>query len=245
MSRPPETPQDEQDYFERRAALWWQADGPFWPLIGLNGLRIPYIIENTCTALGRPTHTHQPLQGLTVLDIGCGGGLASEALAQAGANVTGIDIVEANIRTAQAHAAASGANITYRTSDVHSMLAEGHSYDVVLTLEVVEHVADAAEHLRMAAQMVKPGGILVVATLNRTLRSYLTAILGAEYILRLLPRGTHHWRRFVKPAEVGHVLRTAGMTCTNSTGVKLNPLSKRFSFSHFQVVNYMMCWHKK
>jgi 2-polyprenyl-6-hydroxyphenyl methylase/3-demethylubiquinone-9 3-methyltransferase len=238
----PETSLQEQAYFAKRAALWWDEAGPFWPLIKLNKLRIPYIVTHLCAIYGRdPTDAH-PLTGLRILDIGCGGGLVSEALAQLGATVTGIDIVEANIATAQAHAAQSGTQVTYRATDVAGIVAEGQTYDVVLTLEVVEHVQDPAQHLHMCAGLVAPGGGLFLSTINRTLASFVVAIVGAEYILRLLPKGTHTWTAFVKPQEACAALEATGMTERDRTGVKLNPITKKFGFTRLMAVNYMMCW---
>ncbi len=245
MTHKPETSADEQAYFAKRAALWWNKEGPFWPLIRLNKFRIPYIIEQVCQATGRVPSAPQPLQGLSILDVGCGGGLVSEALAHAGAQVTGIDIVEANIRTAQAHAAASGTHVTYIAGDVHKAQTLGETYDIILTLEVVEHVDDPSEHLSMLADLLRPSGIIFVSTINRTIMAYIFAILGAEYILRLLPKGTHHWSKFVTPTEVAQVFKQAGLTCLDTCGVKLNVLNRKFRKSGSVSVNYMTCWQKK
>lgn len=235
----------EVAYYTRLAHTWWDATGPFWPLHRLNGLRLDFIRHHVCRAFDRNDGVQRPFQGLRILDVGCGGGILSEAVAGLGADVHAIDVVERNIAVAQAHARDpatlhSGPAVRYEQVTAEALVERGERYDVVLSMEVVEHVAGLAGFMQACCELVAPRGLLFVATINRTLRSYLFAIIGAEYVLRWLPRGTHQWRRFPKPAELEQLMRRAGLDVTARRGVKVNPLTRRFSLSPDLAVNYML-----
>ena len=230
---------EEVAYFERLAHRWWDAEGPFWPLHRLNAFRVDYIRERLCAALGRDACAERPLEGLRVLDIGCGGGILSESMARLGAEVTGIEITEKNVRVAELHAQWSGLSIEYRLATVDRLVREGAQFDVVLNMEVIEHVEHLPDFLTDCARLARPGGVMVVASINRTLAAWLMAIVGAEYILRWLPRGTHHYRKLVRPAEVVRLLGD-GYRLLHATGVRVNPLNRVFGYSRWQGVNYMM-----
>lgn len=211
--------------FDRLAAQWWDPQGPMAPLHAMNPARTGWIIARLAALHGRDPHGQDPggpapLAGLRVLDVGCGAGLASEALARAGAAVTGLDAATAALGAARAHAAAEGLAIDYREGMPETLLAAGVArFDAVVALEVIEHVADREEFCRHLAALVVPGGPVFLSTLNRTPRSFLMAKLGAEYLLRLLPIGTHDWRMFVRPAELGAELRAAGLRVADMTGL--------------------------
>lgn len=230
--------------FERLARLWWNPEGPFWPLHRLNSLRLGYVAGHLAACFGRDMGSERPLAGLKVLDIGCGGGVLSEAVARLGAGVHGVDVVGKNLRIAEAHAQGSGLPVHYELGSAEALAARGAQYDAVLNMEVVEHVADVAGFMAACAQLVRPGGIMVVATINRTPASFLGAILGAEYVLRWLPKGTHQWRKFVKPAEVAELLGRNGLRQVDLTGVGLrvgvNPLGWRFRLTGYTGINYML-----
>jgi 2-polyprenyl-6-hydroxyphenyl methylase/3-demethylubiquinone-9 3-methyltransferase len=230
----------ETEYYQRMAAFWWDRDGPFWPLHGLNTLRVAWIREQLCARFDRDPDSAAPLAGLRVLDIGCGGGILSESMARLGAGVTGIDVVGKNIRIAALHAAGEGLEIDYRLVTASDLARGGERYDVVLNMEVVEHVADLPAFMAACNALVGPGGVMFVATINRTLKSWLFAIVGAEYVLRLLPRGTHRWRAFRRPDEIVALLRDGGLEVTGRSGVRLNPFAKRFSLGPGLAVNYML-----
>lgn len=235
----------EVAYYEGLAQTWWDRQGPFWPLHRLNELRVGYIRDVLCTLFERQADTRQPLRELAVLDVGCGGGLLSEAVARLGATVHGIDVVERNIAIAQVHAADNGLPVRYEAMTAESLRGAGARYDVLLNMEVVEHVADLAGFMRSCAALVRPSGVMVVATINRTLLSYLFAIVGAEYVLGWLPKGTHRWRQFVKPSELERMLQNDGFTVVARSGVKVNPFNRRFSLTQLQAVNYMVVARKQ
>ena len=236
---------EESARFERLAALWWDANGPFWPLHRMNQLRSEWIQAEVLRHLDSPkTGETLPLSGLRVLDIGCGGGILSEAVARLGATVTGIDVVERNLIIARRHAEEGGLRIDYRCIAAENLSEEGHRFDVVLNMEVVEHVADLPLFLKSVSALVKPGGVLIVATLNRTILSYLIAIIGAEYVFGWLPKGTHQWRKFVTPTELSSLLKPEGLILEASTGVGMNPLKHRFFKLPFRAVNYMSSFVK-
>ena len=193
---------EEAARYAALASTWWDPRGPFWPLHRLNALRTEYLRQELSRMFAREPGKNTPLAGLEVLDVGCGGGILSESMARLGARVHGIDVVERNIAIAAGHAADSGLEVRYETCTVSSLVARGLAYDVVLNMEVVEHVPDVKAFMADCAHLVKPGGAMAVATINRTPRAWLFAIFGAEYVLRWLPRGTHQWRRFVTPLEV-------------------------------------------
>jgi 2-polyprenyl-6-hydroxyphenyl methylase/3-demethylubiquinone-9 3-methyltransferase len=224
--------------FGRLAAEWWDAEGPFRPLHRINPVRLTYIRDQICRHFARGPKTQKSLSGLSVLDIGCGGGLVCEPLTRLGASVTGIDPAHATIEAAKAHARAASLDIDYEATTAEAMVAMGKSYDVVLLLEVVEHVPDVPAFLKAVAPLVKPGGIMILSTLNRTLKAYALAIVGAEYILRWLPIGTHQWDRFVRPQELASALSAAGLKLTDTTGMVYNPLADEWRLGPDTDVNY-------
>lgn len=230
----------EVAYYERLAETWWDDHGPFWPLHRLNRLRVRYILEQVCANLSLDRNASAPLTGVRILDVGCGGGILSEAMARLGADVLGIDVVEKNIQIARRHADGSGLSVRYEQVQSSELRESGVKFDVVLNMEVVEHVPDARALIRDCIAMLAPGGVLVIATINRTLLSYLLAIVGAEYVLRWLPRGTHQWRRFVKPEEISEILESEGLGITGRSGVKVNPFNRRFTLTPLMAVNYML-----
>ncbi len=226
--------------FSAMAAEWWDPDGKFRPLHRFNPVRLQYLRDALCDRFGRDKRERRPLSGLSVLDVGCGGGLISEPLARMGAAVTGIDASAQNIGTASAHAAESGLSIEYLEAAAEDIAAEGRTFDAVVALEIVEHVADMALFTESVAKLAAPGGAIVMATLNRTPKSWLFGIFGAEYILRWLPRGTHQWNRFVRPSELARALAEAGATVTDITGVSYRPLEDEWRLGRDLSVNYMM-----
>jgi 2-polyprenyl-6-hydroxyphenyl methylase/3-demethylubiquinone-9 3-methyltransferase len=231
----------EVAYYERLAAQWWDEQGKFWPLHRLNGLRVEYLKQRICAHHGRPANAAQPLAGLSVVDIGCGGGILAESMARLGAEVHGIDVVEKNIEVARRHGRQSGLSIDYQRITAEQLAAGGNRYDVLLNMEVVEHVADLPLFMAACNQLLADRGIQFVATINRNLRSFLFAIVGAEYVLGWLPRGTHSWRRFVRPGELRALLRRDGFEVIDSTGVAVNPLTREFRLGRSLAVNYMLC----
>jgi 2-polyprenyl-6-hydroxyphenyl methylase/3-demethylubiquinone-9 3-methyltransferase len=235
----PDIDPSEVEYFEKLAHRWWDEDGPFWPLHRLNAFRLAYVRDRLCAAFGRDAATERPLEGLRILDIGCGGGILSESVHALGAEVTGTEITEKNIRVAEIHAAWSGASINYKLITADDLAASGATFDVVLNMEVVEHVEHLSDFLASCAKLVRPGGVMVVATINRTPIAWLTAIFGAENVLGWLPKGTHHYRKLVKPREVRAGLGE-DFDVLHETGVRVNPFNRAFSFSRFKGINYMM-----
>lgn len=225
--------------FAALAEEWWDPAGKFRPLHRMNPVRLEFIRDRVCARFSRDPRSRLPLKGLRVLDIGCGGGLVAEPLARLGARVTAIDASERNLGIARAHAEGQGLAIDYRFAAASDLAAEGLTFDAVLSLEVVEHVADRARFVKDCAALVAPGGLLVLATLNRTAKSFALAIVGAEYILRWLPVGTHDWRRFVRPSELAADLRRAGFTLVELKGIAYNPLSDRFALTRDIDVNYL------
>ena len=227
--------------FEALAAQWWDPEGPFRPLHRFNPTRVAFIRDHACAHFGRAPHSSRPLDGLALVDIGTGGGLVAEPMARLGAAVTGIDPSDKNVGIARAHATAMGLDITYRAVTAEGLAAEGKSFDIVLALEVVEHVADLGAFLTACAALVKPGGIFIAATLNRTARAYALAIVGAEYVMGWLPRGTHDWNKFVTPAELTAGLQESGMRVTSISGIVLNPLTLTWRIGTDTGVNYVVC----
>ncbi|HSK41443.1 MAG TPA: bifunctional 2-polyprenyl-6-hydroxyphenol methylase/3-demethylubiquinol 3-O-methyltransferase UbiG [Arenibaculum sp.] len=226
--------------FERMAAEWWSPDGKFRPLHRLNPLRIGFVRDAICERYGRDPRSLRPLEGLRVLDIGCGGGLLSEPMCRLGAEIIGVDPAPGNIEIARLHAAEGGLRIDYRAATAEDLAAAGETFDVVLALEVVEHVADVDAFLATCASMVRPGGILVLATINRTLKALALAIGGAEYVLRWLPRGTHEYRKFVRPSEAEAALAAAGLDVTRRSGVVFSLADGSWKLSGDMDVNYML-----
>ena len=230
--------------FEAIAKTWWDPKGPMAVLHKFNPVRLAFIRDLACARFGRDPKTMRALEGLTLVDIGCGGGVLCEPLARLGAQVTGLDPAPTNIAVASAHAEASGLSIDYRQQTIEALVADGARYDIVLAMEVVEHVADVEAFVAACCAAVKPGGLLVMATLNRTLKSYALAIVGAEYVLRWLPRGTHDWEKFVTPDELGDAIERGGLQLGESTGVVYNPLTDRWSAARDTDVNYMLAAHR-
>ena len=226
--------------FSAIAAEWWDPTGKFAPLHKFNPVRLSFIKAEAAGHFGRGTRALRPFEGLSLLDIGCGGGLLSEPMARLGFAVTGADASERNIGTARAHAGQSGLAIDYRATTAEALEAEGLTFDVVLNMEVVEHVADVAAYLGACARLVKPGGITIVATMNKTLKSLALAKIGAEYVLGWLPRGTHDWNRFIPPAELRMALEEAGLSICKTQGVSFNPLAWDWHLSSDVDVNYMI-----
>jgi len=224
--------------FSAMAAEWWDPHGKFAPLHKFNPVRLQFIRDTAARHFGR--EGLKPFGGLSLLDIGCGGGLLSEPMARLGFAVTGVDPSEKNIGTAKAHAETAGAAIAYRAASAEVLEAEGAAFDVVLNMEVVEHVADLRAYLRACARLVKPGGLTFVATLNRTLKSLALAKIGAEYILRWLPPGTHDWNRFVDPDDLRRMLEEAGLNPMKTQGVAFDPLGWNWHLSDDVAVNYMI-----
>jgi 2-polyprenyl-6-hydroxyphenyl methylase/3-demethylubiquinone-9 3-methyltransferase len=232
---------DEVKKFSAIADEWWDPLGKFKPLHKFNPVRLAYIRDNVCAHFGRDRRAKAPLEGLRLLDIGCGGGLVAEPMRRLGASVTAIDASERNIKTAMAHAAPLGLDIDYRATTVEALAEEKTDpFDIVLNLEVVEHVADVDLFLQTSGALVRPGGMMVMATLNRTLKALALAKIGAEYVLRWLPAGTHDPRKFVKPDEAKSALTRAGLTVTAEAGVTYNPLMDIWRIGDDTSVNYML-----
>lgn len=223
--------------FGALASRWWDPDGPMKPLHRMNPLRTGWIARRIAAAQGR---AGTDLAGLTLLDVGCGAGLASEAFARMGATVTGLDAAGEALEAAREHAAAGGLDITYRDGMPEVLAAEGARFDAVVALEVIEHVEDRDAFCAALAGLVKPGGQVFLSTLNRTARSFLMAKVGAEYVLRLLPVGTHDWRMFVTPGELGALLRQAGLSVRELAGMTMDPLTARWRESRDLGVNYLL-----
>lgn len=233
--------QGEIDKFSAMADDWWDPDGKFKPLHQLNETRLKFIRQRSCRHFGRDDDRLDPFDGLSVLDVGCGGGLISEPMARLGGAVTGLDAAPANIEVARLHAAASGLTIDYRCATAEEEAEAGRQYDLVLALEIIEHVADVGTFLSSLGRVVRPGGALFLSTLNRTAKAYLLAIVGAEYLLRWLPRGTHDWQRFVKPSELTRPLRQNGLKVGAMSGLVYNPLADRWHLDERDLdVNYIL-----
>lgn len=231
----------EVEKFSALAEQWWDPDGEFKPLHKLNPTRLGFIRDRVSAHFGRSPLAPGPLSGLTLLDIGCGGGLLCEPLTRLGARVTGLDASARNIAIAGRHAADMGLEIDYRQASAEDQAAIGQRYDVVLAMEIVEHVADFGSFMAAGCGLVKPGGLLLAATLNRSPKAYLMAILGAEYLLRWLPRGTHDWRKFVRPSELASSLRLHGLSPVELTGVAYNPIADSWRLAPRDLdVNYMI-----
>jgi 2-polyprenyl-6-hydroxyphenyl methylase/3-demethylubiquinone-9 3-methyltransferase len=244
MTGPTTVDPTEVARFSALAAEWWNPTGKFRPLHRFNPVRIQYIRDRVTAHFGRPADSVEPLKGLTLLDIGCGGGLLSEPMTRLGASVTGVDASEKNIKTAATHAAETGLGIDYRATTAEDLAATGARFDIILNMEVVEHVANVPLFLSACCQMLKPGGLMVVATLNRTAKAFALAIVGAEYVLGWLPRGTHDWRKFLRPSEIAAELERHGLTIGQIDGVTFNPLRDDWRLSRDTAVNYLLTAHK-
>ena len=226
--------------FSARAAEWWDPGGQMAMLHRFNPVRLAFIKQSACRHFGREERRLDALAGLRVLDIGCGGGILSEPLARLGAAVVGADPSPANIEAAKLHAAEVGVAVDYRASTAEALAEQGERFDIVLAMEVVEHVADVKLFVSRCAEMVQPGGLMIAATINRTMKSFALAIVGAEYVLRWLPRGTHQWDKFVTPDELTHHLHTNRLAITEQAGVVYSPFADKWSLSSDMDVNYMV-----
>ncbi|MDT1060694.1 bifunctional 2-polyprenyl-6-hydroxyphenol methylase/3-demethylubiquinol 3-O-methyltransferase UbiG [Paracoccus sp. CPCC 101403] len=227
--------------FQAMAAEWWDPQGKFKPLHMLNPTRLDYVTAQIAAQFGRDRDAAQPFAGISILDIGCGGGLMAEPLARLGATVTGADAAEGNITIASLHAKEQGLPIEYRATTSEALAAEGKSYDVVMALEIVEHVAEPSEFIATCRDLVRPGGMLIQSTLNRTARSFAAAIIGAEWVMRWLPKGTHDWHRFITPDELATMTIATGLEVVDRCGMVFNPLGWSWSLSHRDLsVNYAM-----
>jgi 2-polyprenyl-6-hydroxyphenyl methylase / 3-demethylubiquinone-9 3-methyltransferase len=230
--------------FAALADTWWDPAGKMGMLHKFNPVRLRFIKEAACRRFGRDPKRLDGLAGLRFLDIGCGGGILSEPIARLGAAVVGADPAAANVEAAKVHAIREGLSIDYRATTAEALADAGERFDVVLAMEVVEHVADLTLFVGRCAEMVKPGGLMVVATINRTVKSFALAIVGAEYVLRWLPRGTHQWDKFVTPNELEIALEKGGLNVTDETGVIYNILADRWQLSTDMDVNYMVAAEK-
>ncbi len=230
----------EVERFSAMAEAWWDEEGDFAPLHRINPVRTAFIVNGICAHFGLDARAPAPLDGLAILDIGCGGGILSEPMARLGARVSGIDAAERNIQIAAAHASEMDLTIDYQCQLPEDLAAQGNRYDVVLNMEVIEHVADLGAYMEASAALVAVGGATVIATLNRSLKSLALAKIGAEYVLRWLPRGTHDWHKFVKPEELYAHLDKTGFPIRELKGVSYNPLSGEWRLSSDDTVNYLV-----
>jgi 2-polyprenyl-6-hydroxyphenyl methylase/3-demethylubiquinone-9 3-methyltransferase len=230
----------EVEKFNRLAAEWWNPDGRMKPLHKFNPVRLSYLRDTLIMQFDRDARAIQPFGGLTLLDIGCGGGLLCEPLARMGFTVTGIDPARNNVDVAKAHAEQAGVAVTYRKVTAETLVEEKALFDVVLAMEVVEHVPSVPEFVAAATSLVKPGGIFVAATINRTKRAFALAIVGAEYVLRWLPVGTHSWDKFVTPDELEEAIAAGGLEVFDRQGVVFNPFADRWGLARDMAVNYML-----
>jgi len=229
----------EVQRFQKISAQWWDEEGAFKPLHRLNPIRIQYIRDCLAAHFQRDKATSRPLEGLSILDIGCGGGLVAEPLTRLGASVTGIDADPQAIEVAINHAALMELPISYQCASAESLAAAGQRFDAVLALEIVEHVADVAEFLSTCTQLVAPQGAFILSTLNRTWKAYALAIVGAEYVLNMVPKGTHDWHKFLTPAELANHLRSLGFSFADLRGMSYSPLKGEWSLSSDLDVNYL------
>ncbi len=221
----------EIDKFQAMAEEWWNPEGKFKPLHMLNPCRLDYITSQIAAEFDRDLTASAPFAGLRILDIGCGGGLLAEPMARLGAEVVGADAAERNIPVARLHAEQSGLDIDYRHTSAEALADAGEQFDVVLNMEVVEHVSDPQAYLNACHALLKPGGLMICSTLNRNPKSYMMAIIGAEYVMRWLPKGTHEWSKFITPDELYELLRAAGLDPVDRKGFVFNPVTWSWSIS--------------
>jgi len=226
--------------FEAMAAEWWDPNGKFKPLHQMNPCRLHYITSQISAEFDRNLTQPHPFAGLRIFDIGCGGGLLSEPMARLGATVVGADAAERNIPVAQLHAEQSGLTIDYRNTTAEALAEAGEQFDIVLNMEVIEHVADPLAYLTACQHLLKPGGLMICSTLNRNAKSFAMAIVGAEWVMRWLPKGTHDWQKFITPEELYDLIRRAGLTPVDRKGMVFNPISWSWSLSDRDLsVNYV------
>jgi len=226
--------------FEAMAAEWWDVNGKFKPLHMLNPCRLDYITSQIARQFDRDLTASEPFKGLRLLDIGCGGGLLSEPMARLGATVVGADAAAGNIPVAQVHADQQGLEIDYRHTTAETLAQAGEQFDVILNMEVVEHVADPLAYLTACQQLLKTGGVMLCSTINRNPKSFAVAIIGAEHIMRWLPKGTHEWNKFITPNELCDLISSAGLEPVNRTGFVFNPIAWSWSLSDRDLsVNYV------
>ncbi|MFC5066840.1 bifunctional 2-polyprenyl-6-hydroxyphenol methylase/3-demethylubiquinol 3-O-methyltransferase UbiG [Flaviflagellibacter deserti] len=231
---------EEVARFAATAEEWWNPRGPYAPLHRLNPARLTYVRDRLCEHFGRDPKNIRSLKGLRILDVGCGGGILSEPLTRLGAKVTGIEPAEESIEIARTHAKESGLKIDYRPTTAEKVLAADETFDVVIASEVIEHVADPAGFVRTLSALAKPGGLVLFSTLNRTLKSYALAIVGAEYILRWVPPKTHDWQKFVTPGELRRFVRSAGLNVSDVSGMIYDPLRGEWRLGPDTDVNYWL-----
>lgn len=236
----------EMESFSRMAHDWWNPEGMFRPLHVMNGARIDLIKQAVCEHYGRDPDADRPLNGLRLLDIGCGGGLLCEPMVRLGATVTGVDALERNVKTAKTHAEQVGVEVDYRHGTIEQMVEAGETpFDVVLNMEVIEHVANPRDFIADCATMVKPatkkapGGIMMCSTINRTFKAFAFAIVGAEYVLRWLPKGTHQYEKLVRPEELSRYLEAAGLRVDQQIGMSLNPITESWRIGDDLSINYV------
>ncbi|MCB1531435.1 MAG: bifunctional 2-polyprenyl-6-hydroxyphenol methylase/3-demethylubiquinol 3-O-methyltransferase UbiG [Alphaproteobacteria bacterium] len=235
--------QQEIGHFAKDAPNWWDENGPFKPLHRLNPARIGYIKEKICTHFERDAQSFTPFKKLSILDVGCGGGLVCEPMARLGADVTGADADAVAIEVAKAHAQESGLDITYENKPAEEL---NKKFDVVLALEIIEHVDHPEDFVQSCAKLVKPGGLVIFSTLNRTPKSFALGIVAAEYILRWVPQGTHSWKKFIKPSELSRMARAADLSPADIKGLMFNPITGDFQMSDSDIdVNYFLSATKK
>ncbi|MET3559704.1 2-polyprenyl-6-hydroxyphenyl methylase/3-demethylubiquinone-9 3-methyltransferase [Bartonella japonica] len=232
--------QNEIDHFSRIAAEWWDPQGKFRPLHQFNPARLAYIREKICLEFNRDPVSLIPFENLKILDIGCGGGLLCEPMARLGAIVVGADAAQTNIEVAKIHAAQNGLSIDYRATTAEALANEGEKFDIILNMEVIEHVSDVNLFIETTAKMLKPQGLMFVSTLNRTWKAWGLAIIGAEYILRWLPKGTHDYKKFLKPQELKNLLSKNTLTVIDEVGITYNPLKDSWNRSKDMDVNYLL-----
>jgi len=234
----------EVEKFSKIAAEWWNPKGKFAVLHVFNPVRLAYIKEQVTARFARDPYDRRPFQGLKFLDIGCGGGLLTEPMARLGAEITGVDPSDKNIATASVHAEEQDLAIDYRATTAEDLAERGESFDVILNMEVIEHVADPSAFVQTCARLLKPNGLIFIATLNRTLKSFGLAIVGAEYVLGWLPRGTHQWEKFITPDELEAWLIASGLKQLDRAGVTYNPFSGEWRRARDMDVNYMLVAQK-
>lgn len=235
---------EEVEKFSKIADEWWDENGKFRPLHLLNPFRLKYIREKLVAHFGVDAEKLRPLEGLDILDIGCGGGLVSIPVSRMGGNVLGVDASEKNVKVAQTYADKHGETAKFQNTTVEELAKGKKKFDVILNLEVAEHVADVELFIESCAKLLKKNGVMVLTTINRTPKSYLFAIVGAEYILRILPKGTHEWKKFLKPSEVNSIAEDNNLKAREIVGVKFNPVKEEFSLVKDLGVNYMMTFEK-